>query len=486
MFQSEEQASAERSLELGGLLLAMVFAGGVLAFGGVMPVAYGLMEVGILAAAILCFWRGWQRIPRLALLVLAVIVGLPFLQLVPLPSGLTALLSPNRGVFAAQLLSSFSPSPAYLALSLNPHATQVAVSKLIACILAFLIGHKLAVHGRGSILLRTLVIIGLFEACYGLVQYLAGWQYIFTYRKVFGADDATGTYINHNHFAGLLEMVLPFVLAGVLFRHRSNANLGIRRKLAVMLGSERNFRVLAQVMVLAVLSLALVFSRSRMGIAAGLSGLLLVGGLQTLRYRKGSAVAMLLVLLLVPVCYASWVGVEAVTARFEMLGRAGAMERDRLPIWRDSLRAIGDFKWTGTGLGTYEWASLHYQTSFLSNRYEHAHNDYLEFAAEIGTPAAALLFAGLWVLLLRAARTAVRSSHRSAAILAAGSAGALAAVLLHSVTDFNLQIPANALLFCWVAGTAMGVSCESANQRTRAAVSLPGAHGEVSPAESAG
>jgi O-antigen ligase len=459
MSQVEEHVSGERSLELGGLLLAVVFTGSVLAFGGVRPTAYVLMEAGVVAAAVLCFWRGWQRIPRLAVLVLAVIVGVPLLQLVPLPAGLTALVSPNRGLFAAQLLSPFSPPPGYLALSLNPHATEVAVSKLIAYALAFLIAQRLAVHGRGSILLRTLVIVGFFEACYGLVQYLAGWQYIFTYRKVFGTDDATGTYINRNHFAGLLEMVLPFVLAGALFRPPLRAELGVKRKLLAAISSESSPKLLSQAMVFAVLCLALVFSRSRMGIAAGVSGLLLVGGLHILRRRRRSAVALLLVLLLIPASYAAWVGLEAVTYRFEMLGRTGAMERDRLPIWRDSLRAIGDFKWMGTGLGTYDWAALHYQTSFLSNRYEHAHNDYLEFAAEIGIPAAALLFAGLWALVVRAARTAIRSNRRSAAILAAGSAGALAAILLHSVTDFNLQIPANALLFCWVAGTAAGASC---------------------------
>jgi O-antigen ligase len=176
-------------------------------------------------------------------------------------------------------------------------------------------------------------------------------------------------------------------------------------------------------------------------------------------------VALLLVLLVIPASYAFWVGLEAVTSRFEELRHPGAMERDRLPIWRDSLSAIRDFTWLGTGLGTYEWAAMHYQTGFLDYRYEHAHSDYLEFAAEIGIPAAALLFAGLWALVVRAARTAVRSSHRSAAILAAGSAGALAAILLHAVTDFNLQIPANALLFCWVAGTASGVSCRLDDRR---------------------
>jgi O-antigen ligase len=465
MSQIEEHASGERSLQVGGLLLAVVFTGSALAFGGVRPTAYVLMEAGVVAAAVLCFWRGWPRIPRLAVLVLAVIVGVPLLQLVPLPAGLTALVSPNRGLFAAQLLSPFSLPPGYLALSLNPHATEVAVSKLIAYALAFLIAQRLAVHGRGSILLRTLVIVGLFEACYGLVQYLAGWQYIFTYRKVFYTEEATGTYINRNHFAGLLEMALPFVLAGALFRRSQRAELGVKRKVLAAISSESSSRLLSQAMVFAVLCLALVFSRSRMGIAAGVSGLLLVGGLHILRRRRRSAVVLLLVLLLIPASYAAWVGLEAVTSRFEVLGYAGAMERDRLPIWRDSLRAIRDFKWMGTGLGTYDWAALHYQTSFLSNGYEHAHNDYLEFAAEIGIPAAALLFAGLWALVVRAARTAIRSNRRSAAILAAGSAGALAAILLHAVTDFNLQIPANALLFCWVAGTASGVSCRLDDRR---------------------
>jgi O-antigen ligase len=471
MSQVEEHVSGERSLELGGLLLAVVFTGSVLAFGGVRPTAYVLMEAGVVAAAVLCFWRGWPRIPRLAVLVLAVVVGVPLLQLVPLPAGLTALVSPNRGLFAAQLLSPFFPPPAYLALSLNPHATEVAVFKLIAYALAFLVGHKLAVRGRGSILLRTLLIVGLFEACYGLVQYLAGWQYIFTYWKGSGANDATGTYINHNHFAGLLEMVLPFVLAGALFRPPLRAELGVKRKLLAAISSESSSKLLSQAMVFAVLCLALVFSRSRMGIAAGVSGLLLVGGLHILRRRRRSAVALLLVLLLIPACYASWVGLDAVISRFEMLGHAGAMEQDRLPIWRDSLRAIRDFKWLGTGLGTYDWAAGHYQTAFLDRQYEHAHSDYLEFAAEIGIPAAALLFAGLWGLLASAARAAVVSNDRGGRVLAAGCAGAMVGILLHAITDFNLQIPANALLFCWISGTAAGVTRRSELPGHRLAVS---------------
>jgi len=54
-------------------------------------------------------------------------------------------------------------------------------------------------------LVYALIALGAFEAFYGLVQYLTGWQQIFAYVKKYYLEDATGTYINRNHFAGFLE-----------------------------------------------------------------------------------------------------------------------------------------------------------------------------------------------------------------------------------------------------------------------------------------
>ena len=123
MLPSEEHASAERSLERGGLLLAIVFTGSVLAFGGVRPTAYVLMEAGVVAAAVLCFWRGWTPDPRLALLVVGLLVALPLLQLVPLPAPLLSAISPNRVAFSEELFPSIAPSfarPVASAFSLDP------------------------------------------------------------------------------------------------------------------------------------------------------------------------------------------------------------------------------------------------------------------------------------------------------------------------------------------------------------------------------
>lgn len=93
----------------------------------------------------------------------------------------------------------------------------------------------------------------------------------------------------------------------------------------------------------------------------------------------------------------------------------------------------------------------------LNYRYEHAHNDYLEFAADIGVPAALLLFGSLWLLTFKLIRRALILERTDDRILATGCAGAMLALLLHSLTDFNLQIPANAFIFAWIAGTAAGI-----------------------------
>ena len=161
-----------------------------------------------------------------------------------------------------------------------------------------------------------------------------------------------------------------------------------------------------------------------------------------------------LVILAVPGVYSVWIGLDPVIERFEVLGRPGALEEDRLPVWRDTVTLIRDYPVAGTGLGTYRWANQHYQTTKFSGVYEHAHSDYLEFAAEIGIPGAVLLFASLWALVILVAQRALVLERAREKILAAGCAGAMAAILMHGITDFNLQIPANAFIFSWIAGTA--------------------------------
>ncbi len=126
----------------------------------------------------------------------------------------------------------------------------------------------------------------------------------------------------------------------------------------------------------------------------------------------------------------------------------------RISLWRDTRKLIAAYPVTGSGLGTYESALLRFKTVAPMNTADYAHNDYLQAAAELGIAAAA---AGLvWVLLIfaRAARAALSPDTGPNRYLALGLTGALTAILIHSLVDFNLYIPANAMVFAWICGIA--------------------------------
>jgi O-antigen ligase len=119
---------------------------------------------------------------------------------------------------------------------------------------------------------------------------------------------------------------------------------------------------------------------------------------------------------------------------------------------------IGGHPWLGTGLGTFSVAYPSVQTAFAGKFVSHAHNDYLEFAAELGIPAALLLFGAVFYVLLQCTRSFYCSASRSEKTVALGCFGSLSAISLHSLTDFNLHIPANALVFFVVLGLAQANS----------------------------
>jgi len=99
-------------------------------------------------------------------------------------------------------------------ISFAPYQTVSHLILLVTYLTAFyLVLLVSADRNAKKRLVYALIALGAFEAFYGLVQYLAGWQQIFAYVKKYYVEDATGTYINRNHFAGFLEMTLPFTVA---------------------------------------------------------------------------------------------------------------------------------------------------------------------------------------------------------------------------------------------------------------------------------
>jgi len=438
-----------------GIVLALAAVVSVLALGGVETLYFAPAQIAVVLLAAGVFWsRGFPPVSIPARCLLGALVLIPLLQLLSLPRSWVAAISPHRVVLTDALLAPFGALPDRLAVSLNPYETKLALLRLICYSLVFLLGFaEYRSRREAAGLSGALVTIGLLEATYGITQFLTGRQYLFPYGQWVPAFDATGTYVNRNHFAGLLEMVAPFLMAEILFV-RLAAGSSRRSPWIDLIVSPLSSRLLLRIALFAVLSIGLVFSRSRMGIVAGAVGILAVTAIAGMQRRGRSVFVIFFFVFSIPLAYSVWIGLNPVVERFEALSRPGVLSEDRLSVWRDTVRLIGDYPWTGTGLGTYHWANQHYQTANFWGVYEHAHSDYLEFAAEIGIPAAALLFVGLWVLVFRVGRRALTLQSVRERTLAAGCTGAMAAILVHAVTDFNLQIPSNALIFSWIAGTA--------------------------------
>jgi len=436
--------------------LAVTAAVAVLAFGAVQPWAVLFVECMVAAIALAEFWtfrsaREALGASRTMFFVLLVLALLPLFQLIPLPGTVLQVMAPARALTYPNVLGPWNLSAASFPVSVQSYATLEAWLRVLCYLLVFLLALSWERLRLPNALAGLLMTLGLFEAVYGLVQYLTGFQYIFAYAKHSYIEEATGTYINRNHYAGFLEMVLPFLLAAILFPPQG-FHAGHRRWASLF--TDESFGTLRQTVGFAVVCLALFFSRSRMGIISAAITVALIAVLAMFRRGRKPWPALALVLA-VPLLYSLWVGVAPVSQRFETLGPGG--DAVRLEFWKDAVTLIRENPFFGAGVGTYYTISPLYQTHFFQWRIDHAHNDYLEWTADMGIPAALLLFGSLWWIAIRLAAAIRHIERRSDLVLAAGCCGALCSLLLHSFADFNTQIPANAMILAWIAGTGAGL-----------------------------
>lgn len=291
-----------------------------------------------------------------------------------------------------------------------------------------------------------LILLGVFEALYGLLQSLGGFDYIGQYFREVGRT-ATGTLINRNHFAGLMNMVIPLALgalyAGFLRKRRKGQSI-----------SELTAQMWILLLGLSVLGLAIVLSLSRGGVLTLIATQAFLGFLLFLSWRKrkggvrGLFPAVTVALLLIVTVYGVGAGLDPLLDRFE---EAESGWEGRAQLYRDTLDLIGKHPIVGVGPGMYRWRIQPHLTGKPAD-FHHAHNDYLEYAADWGVPLA-LFFWGLviWRVFACCGRF-LRSNDPWTRGIALGCAAAIFSILVHSLVDFNLQVGANWMLFCTILG----------------------------------
>jgi O-antigen ligase len=142
-----------------------------------------------------------------------------------------------------------------------------------------------------------------------------------------------------------------------------------------------------------------------------------------------------------------WLGISRAIQHFEQLTHGGISRELRVSIYKDTWQIFLDHPWVGTGLGTLVAVYPRYASFYNGLTVDHAHNDYLELLADTGIAGGlcGLSFIGLFFWRGRVGLQSAGGYFARAMI--AGSLVACAGLLLHSLVDFNLHIPSNALIF---------------------------------------
>ncbi|MGV3774219.1 MAG: O-antigen ligase family protein [Verrucomicrobiales bacterium] len=312
-------------------------------------------------------------------------------------------------------------------------ARQELLQVLTYAVLFFAILDNCHKQEHTQIILLTLVFVGMGISIYAVYQYMTESGMVWWFSKpVAYAGRASGTYFSPNHFAGFVEMLIPVAL-GFVFLGRSKALW------KVFIG----YAALVMIAGLAV-------SVSRGGwIGAAVGMLILFGVLFFRRETRIPSIIMLSLLILGGVLF----GVKSYQAQKRVEDAKGA-QHVRSLLWKPAFYIWKDHPWTGVGPNHYDVYFRKYREFWVQTRPVYAHNDYLNTLADYGIIGSAIILSALafllwgvlktWKFVKRTNEIANKPSNRSAVAL--GCACGLAAIAVHSVFDFNMHIPANAMV----------------------------------------
>jgi O-antigen ligase len=317
--------------------------------------------------------------------------------------------------------------------------------------LTFLITQTLQRTNQVKILAAAFCAYGTIVALFALLQSLSSRGKIYWLWEPQAGGWVYGPYVNHNHYAGLMEMLFPIALVMALTRHMPRRWRWLPLSAAVLMGS------------------TIFLSGSRGGMIAFLVQAVVLGiFIGRNKSPRGSFVAG--AVLLVIACLMLWVGGEGVLSRLTSIHSAAKTEIAggiRLAIDRDALKMFVKKPLLGWGLGNFSTVYPQFRSFYSEKFVNEAHNDYLQVLVETGIVGFAIV---VWFLVLTV-RGALQKIGEwtwdiNGAVALAALVGCIG-ILVHSFLDFNLQVPANAALFYVLCAIASAETRFGSHRRRR-------------------
>ncbi|PYX45788.1 MAG: hypothetical protein DMG79_18500 [Acidobacteria bacterium] len=273
---------------------------------------------------------------------------------------------------------------------------------------------------------------GFIIAAFALVQGVAPNGKLYWLRQPSMGGWIYGPYVNHNHYAGLMELLVPIPLVLSLTRLA-----GEKERIAAGMSA-------------AVMVTTIFLSGSRGGMIAIFVELVVFSVVLLRQQKKTRIVLSAAAFAIVLVSLLTWLGGKELTSRVASISSETHTEISggmRLTIDRDAFQMFRNKPLMGWGLGNFPVVYPQFRTFYTNFFVNEAHNDYLQLLCEMGVLGFGTM---IWFLIL-VYRTAFRkiknwTSDVSGAVTLACILG-FTGILVHSLFDFNLEIPANAALF---------------------------------------
>lgn len=322
-------------------------------------------------------------------------------------------------------------------LSVYPYLTKLELLRMSSYfILLFVSGQAFRTPRQWRDFAWFVVLLGFTVSVFAVLQDLTFNGKLYWFREMRYGGMPYGPYVNRNHFAGLMELLIPVGLAML-------AVPGVRRQQMPL------FALFAAMPVG-----ALLLSASRGGIIGFGCEVIVLVILLWMRPGEKKHVFTFLVALILAGGLVGWLGVGQVIQRFSQIHNPEVTEGRRISMARGAYNIFKDHPWTGTGVGTIVSVYPAYETAYDATIVDHVHDDHFELLAETGTLGILCWLTFIVLLVVYGLKNV--SAHQDPVVRSVqlGTLVGCAGLLAHSFVDFNLHIPANALLFYLMAGMA--------------------------------
>jgi O-antigen ligase len=399
----------------GGLFFIIFFT--PLAFGSTQVWAYTLMELAVISLIAIWFIK-WtlkketakcnkSKVHPVLLIPISLFICLILFQMLPLPSQFIKHLSPNTYKLYEQSLpnwpalkdarpesqdSGFNHNSQltthnWRSISIHRHATSIELIKILAYIgIFFLIITSIKTRHQIKRVVITIIITGFVLSLFGIVQYFTWNGKLYWFNELTYGGSPFGPYVNKNHFAGYMIMVIPLTI-GFLISSFQISNFQVKRWRYYI--SELEAQISKNMLLLfaiIIMITALFLSQSRGGILSFLLSMVFLASLSLFfrRSKRKGGVFFLITIFTLSALFLFWLGIDPIIDRLLTLKNPDKIGHERLAVYRDTSNIIKDFPLFGTGLGTFEDIYPGYETTKSRYIFDQTHNDYLGLLSDTG------------------------------------------------------------------------------------------------------